>query len=295
MTLPVPGPDRRDAGRIRARIDLAYDGTGYSGWAHQPGLPTVQQDLAGALALVCGEPIEVVCAGRTDAGVHARGQVVHADLPGDVFLRRTWHGLVAQLNRHTDDRIRIHSAAPAPDGFDARFAALSRHYCYRLCDDAARFDPLTRTWVVLHPRPLDPAAMHAAGAALVGEHDFAAFCRAKERATTIRRVLYLEVGRDQADRVEVSIGADAFCHSMVRSVVGALVAVGEGRRPVGWVAEVLAGGMRDSGARVMPAAGLTLERVDYPPDDGLSQRVARTRRLRQKEPAVEDTAEHGGD
>jgi tRNA pseudouridine38-40 synthase len=222
----------------------------------------------------------VFCAGRTDAGVHARGQVVHTDLPRSAFDRRTLYGLLAQLNHQTDPQVLCRIAAWAPPFFDARFSALSRHYVYRICDDALLVDPLTQRWVTYHPRRLSASAMAQAAQHLVGKHDFAAFCRRKARATTIREVLYLDVSRDAAQRVEIRIGADAFCHSMVRSLVGGLVAVGEGRRSPKWLAEVLESRSRDSAAGVMAAHGLVLERVDYPPAELMEQRNRKSRQLR---------------
>jgi tRNA pseudouridine38-40 synthase len=278
VTAAAPGPSPADA--LRLRIDLSYDGTGFAGWARQPGLPTLQQDLEDALAAACGASVAVVCAGRTDAGVHARGQVVHVDVPGHWWRSRTPFGVLAQLNRATDDRLWIRRVATAPAGFDARFSALSRHYVYRLSDDPVARDPLTRGWVVAHRRRLDVPAMSSAAVALVGEHDFAAFCRPRPGATTVRRILGLAVHRDSQARVAVEIGADAFCHSMVRAIVGALVAVGEGRREPDWVGRVLASRARDSAATVMAAGGLVLERVEYPADELLADRARQTRRLR---------------
>ncbi len=280
MTSPDPDPTAAPTGRVRVRVDLAYDGTGFSGWARQPGRQTVQQHLEEALAEAFGQPVPVVCAGRTDAGVHARGQVVHADLPDVIWSRRTPHGLRAILNRLTDERVWVRRVHPAPHGFDARFSALSRHYAYRMWDDPGGVDPLTRRWVVHHRRPLDAGAMARAAAALVGEHDFAAFCRPREGASTVRRVLSVDVGRDEQRLLVVAIGADAFCHSMVRSLVGALVAVGEGRRRPEWVAQVLAARVRDSAVTVMPPSGLVLERVEYPPDDLLGKRARTARQFR---------------
>lgn len=265
---------------LRLSLTLGYDGTGYSGWARQPDLPTVQGDLEAALSQVDPRISSVVCAGRTDAGVHARTQVVHADVPVEVWLSRGPQRLVRHLNRLTDDRVHVRSVAAAPPGFDARFSALSRTYSYRICDDQKLWDPLVRHWVTLHRKELDVAAMAVAGRELVGEHDFAAFCRPREGASTIRRLLRLDVHRDGGRRIVVTVEADAFCHSMVRSVVGALVAVGEGRRDPVWIATLLAAARRDSGIMVMPPQGLVLETVTYPPDELVAQRAAATRRVR---------------
>ena len=275
---------------LRVRLDLSYDGTGFSGWASQPGLRTVQGTLAAALGTVLRivEP-SLVVAGRTDAGVHARGQVAHFDVaseawqaargrmtgePGDVVVRRLSGVLPPDLV--------VHRARVVPAEFDARFSALSRRYAYRLADDVARLDPLRRSHVVRHRTPLDAAAMHRAARALVGEHDFAAYCKPRPGATTIRTLQVLDVGRheDGADAglVLVTVQADAFCHTMVRSLVGALLVVGAGGRPESWPGELLVGGVR--GSVVAPAHGLTLEAVDYPADEDLAARgnVTRARR-----------------
>ncbi|MEH3032692.1 MAG: tRNA pseudouridine(38-40) synthase TruA [Aeromicrobium erythreum] len=262
---------------MRLRLDLSYDGGAFRGWATQPGLRTVQGVLEAALATVLRlpEPVATTCAGRTDAGVHARGQVVHVDLPDDVDPEQ----LGRRLRRLLPDDVTVRAATVAPPGFDARFAALERRYAYRLCDDPAALDPLARDHVVAWPRPLDVDAMRRAGDRLLGEHDFAAFCRRREGATTVRTLLELSPVRE-GSLVVTTVRADAFCHSMVRALMGALVAVGEGRYQPGWVVDVLAGRERDPRVKVMPAHGLVLEEVVYPGDDGLADRVTASRRRR---------------
>lgn len=275
---------------IRVRLDLAYDGTAFAGWASQPGLRTVQGTLEGALGTVlrCPDP-RLTVAGRTDAGVHARRQVAHIDLDRDVWLGvcgrlagTPGQVLVRRLSGVLPDDVAVHRADEAPPGFDARFSALSRRYVYRIADDPALVDPLQRVPVLRHRIPLDAAAMHRAAQALVGLNDYAAYCKPRPEATTVRTVLALDVARsaDGADAglLTVTIEADAFCHSMVRSIVGALMVVGEGRRPESWPGEVLAGRVR--AATVAPAAGLTLEDVRYPPDAELADRAERTRARR---------------
>ena len=261
---------------MRLRLDLSYDGTAFRGWATQPGLRTVQQTVEDAIALVLRLPeaASLTCAGRTDAGVHARGQVTHVDLPDDVDP----DVLARRLRRVLPDDVAVRGVSVAPAGFDARFSALERRYAYRLQDVPARVDPLPRGHVVAWPRPLDVAAMDEAGALLVGEHDFAAFCRRREGATTIRTLLQLDTVRDEL--LTTTVRADAFCHSMVRALMGALVAVGEGRHEPAWARDVLLAGERDPRVKVMPAHGLVLEEVVYPDDDGLAARaaVARSRR-----------------
>ena len=273
---------------MRLRLDLAYDGTDFHGWATQPGLRTVQGLLEKALAQVLRlDAVSVTCAGRTDTGVHARGQVVHLDLDPDVFAASAGRGsstpaeaLVRRLNGVLDDDVRVRAAAEAPDGFDARFSALWRRYAYRIADDARLVDPLVRHAVLSWSRPLDLDAMNEAAAALTGEHDFAAFCRRREGATTVRTLLELSWARDDAGLAVATVRADAFCHNMVRSLVGCLLPVGEGRQPVSWSADVLAAGVRDPGVTVARARGLTLEEVAYPDDAGLAERARASRRMR---------------
>jgi tRNA pseudouridine38-40 synthase len=262
---------------VRIRLDVAYDGTGFHGWAAQPGLRTVEGELSAALATVLRVPsVGLTCAGRTDSGVHARGQVVHfdSDLSEDVErLARRVNGVLAA-------DVRVHRAVVAPEGFDARFSALWRRYAYRVADLPELVDPLRRGHVLAWPRPLDAAVMNAASVALVGEHDFASFCRQREGATTIRTLLDLHWSRADDGLLVAHVRADAFCHSMVRALVGCLIAIGEGRRDVSWAAEVLAAERRDSAVAVAPAHGLTLEEVGYPPDAELGARVEITRSRR---------------
>ncbi len=274
--MPGGGLEASDAPSVRVRLDLAYDGTGFAGWARQPGQRTVQAVLEDALRVVLrtAQPPAVTVAGRTDAGVHARGQVAHGDFPA--VPRLGW------LNRTLPGDVRVWSAAPAPAGFDARFSALSRRYRYRISDGRPA-DPLRRRDTLTWPRPLEVAPMQEAAHLLLGEHDFAAYCKRREGATTIRRLLRFDwqrVPEAQATVLEATVEADAFCHSMVRALVGALIAVGEGRRGASWPAQVLAGGVRDSGVLVAPAHGLCLEHVGYPSDDELAQRAEVTRRVR---------------
>lgn len=263
---------------MRLRIDLAYDGTDFHGWAAQPGLRTVEEELSSALATVLRFPsMEVVCAGRTDAGVHARGQVVHCDVEeAPDQLQRRLNGVLPQ-------DVRVRRVAEAPPGFDARFSAVWRRYAYRVADSPAALDPLTRRHVLAWPRPLDLDAMNHAAHALIGLHDFAAFCKRREGATTIRTLQELGWSRD-ADGVAVAtVRADAFCHSMVRSLMGCLLAIGEGRRSPEWAAEVLGAEVRDSAVAVVHAHGLTLEEVAYPADNELAARAQQTMARRDEE------------
>jgi tRNA pseudouridine38-40 synthase len=225
------------------------------------------------------ESPRLTVAGRTDAGVHARGQVAHADLPEDAWATGAGAAL-RRLARALPPDIRVRAIGPAPDGFDARFSALWRRYSYRICDDPPAADPLRRHDTLWHPRRLDLAAMNTATAELLGEHDFAAFCRRREGATTVRALRRLDWQRD-ADGVAVGcVVADAFCHNMVRALVGALLPVGEGSRPPSWPSSVLAATVRDPAVRVVPPHGLCLEEVRYPEPRQLAERASRTRRLR---------------
>jgi tRNA pseudouridine38-40 synthase len=274
---------------VRVRLDLAYDGTDFSGWAAQPGRRTVEGELSSALSTVLRspEPVRLTVAGRTDAGVHARGQVAHADVDGEA-----WSQVPGRSDRSPDEalRTRLSGVLPAdvtvtrvsraPAGFDARFSATSRRYLYRLADDLSVHDPLRRRDTVSVRGHLDPHAMSDAAYLLVGLHDFAAFCKQREGATTVRTLLALSWERQRDGVLAGTVVADAFCHSMVRSLVGALVPVGEGRRDVDWPVAVLTGAARDPGVRVMPPHGLSLEEVTYPPDAELAARALETRATR---------------
>ena len=273
---------------MRLRLDLAYDGGDFHGWASQPGLRTVQGLLEGALAtLLRVESTAVTCAGRTDTGVHARGQVAHLDVEADVLeaaagrsTQRPAEALMRRLNGVLPDDMRVLEVAEAPDGFDARFSALWRRYAYRIADTPAAVDPVTRNHVLTWPRQLDLGSMNQAAALLEGEHDFAAFCRKREGATTVRTLLELGWARDPAGVAALTVRADAFCHNMVRALVGCLVAVGEGRHEPTWAKEVLVAGARDPRVTVMHAHGLTLEEVAYPAADELAARAEQARRQR---------------
>ena len=278
--MPVSTPQR-------LRIDLAYDGSQFHGWARQDGLRTVQGDLEAALDTVLrttGSALTV--AGRTDTGVHARHQVAHLDLAPDLLLAAAGRGdeppedaLRRRLNGVLAGDVRVHRVRTAPEGFDARFSAIWRRYCYRIADHPAAMDPLTRGHVLAWPRRLDVDRMNEAAALLLGQHDFASFCRKREGATTIRSLLDLSWRR--VDSVaEATVRADAFCHNMVRSLVGCLVAVGEGRREPAWAAEVLAARARDSAVTVAQPHGLTLEEVGYPADADLATQAQRSRVVR---------------
>ena len=258
------------------RLDISYDGTDFSGWAVQPGRRTVCGVLTETLSTVVRRPVLLTVAGRTDAGVHATGQVAHVDLPAEVELPP----LVRRLARMLPPDVRVRALAEVPAEFDARFAALRRHYRYRIAVTPYGAEPLRARDTVSWPHGADLSTLNAASALLLGEHDFVAFCRRREGATTIRALQRFE-WRALGDGVVVAeVSADAFCHSMVRSLVGALLAVGRGQRPVDWPASLLRRPERASEVTVAPAHGLTLVGVDYPPPDELAARASVTRRLR---------------
>ncbi|MFD4642731.1 tRNA pseudouridine(38-40) synthase TruA [Lentzea sp. NPDC058436] len=258
------------------RLDLGYDGTEFSGWARQPSRRTVCGVLEDTMSMVLREDVSLTVAGRTDAGVHASGQVAHVDLPDSVDVA----GLAKRLARALPTDVRVFSARVVPAAFDARFSALRRHYEYRVSDAVFGAHPLRRLDTLAWPRPLDVGAMNVAAGLLLGEHDFCAFCKRREGATTIRELQRLELVRAADDVVTAFVSADAFCHSMVRSLIGALLAVGEGRKAVEWPASLLSLQGRASGVAVAPAHGLSLVRVDFPGDSELAARAEATRRVR---------------
>ncbi|RNL83829.1 tRNA pseudouridine(38-40) synthase TruA [Halostreptopolyspora alba] len=267
-------------GTVRIRLDIAYDGADFSGWAQQPDQRTVQGELQAALRRVLRlDSAQLTVAGRTDSGVHARGQVAHLDVPRDVWAADGGR-LLRRLAGVLPPDVRVHAVSEAPPGFDARFSALFRRYVYRVSDAPGGVDPLRRHDVLWHRHPLDLGRMNEAAAGLVGEHDFAAYCRKREGATTIRELLRLEWTREAPHLYAGTVQADAFCHNMVRALVGALLATGEGRRGTEWPRGVLDAGVRDSAVHVVPPHGLTLEEVRYPDDGDLAERAAATRRVR---------------
>ena len=273
---------------MRIRIDLAYDGTDFSGWAAQPGRRTVEEELSAALGTILRtEPVRLTVGGRTDAGVHARGSVAHADID-----EADWAGLPGRSDRPPHEAavtrlggvlppdIVVRAVTPVPAAFDARFSALRRRYTYRICDTPSTLDPLRRRDTVVHKKPLDVAAMDEAAHGLVGLHDFAAFCKKREGATTVRTLLSYSWERGADGILTGTVVADAFCHSMVRALVGAVVPVGEGQYAVGWPREILTGGVRDPRVTVLPAHGLCLEEIVYPPEEELAERANQARSVR---------------
>ncbi|MDP1721433.1 MAG: tRNA pseudouridine(38-40) synthase TruA [Candidatus Nanopelagicaceae bacterium] len=277
-----------ESGFLRLRLDIAYDGTNFSGWSKQPGRRTVQSELESALQKLTRVPVETIVAGRTDAGVHATGQVVHVDIPdleiGPYSKKDDWNidELPYRLNRILDEDVRILSASIAPVGFHARFSALRRYYQYKIVDNNRPVLPMRRFDVASWYRPLDVDVMNQASALLVGENDFAAFCKFRQGGTTIRTLEKFSWVRSE-EGLKAEIVADAFCYSMVRNLVGAVVCVADGRFPADWVKEVLDNRKRVSDSLVFPSRGLTLVQVDYPSEDQLLARIEATLRRRDEE------------
>lgn len=263
---------------MRWRLDLSYDGSDFFGWGVQPNLRTVQGEIEDALCLILRlrEPSRLTVAGRTDTGVHALGQVAHVDLAYD----KSGAYLLRRLRNLLPADIQIRDLRRAPEGFDARFSALERHYIYRLCDEPVGPDPLSRAFITHHYRRLDVTAMNYASQHLLGQHDFAAFCKPREGATTIRSLRQLHSVRREDGIIETTVIADAFCHSMVRSLMGVITVVGESKYEPVMAASVLAAGTRQSHLQVMPAHGLTLEHVVYPTDDEVAARAEISRTVR---------------
>lgn len=269
-------------------MDLAYDGTRFYGWATQPGFRTVQATIEHAWGVILrDQPPSLTVGGRTDAGVHARGSVAHVDVARDRWEalpahrpRRPEESAWARLSGVLPDDIVIRKVSVAPPGFDARFSALHRRYTYRICDRPSTADPLRRFDTVVFKQRLDVDAMNEASATVLGFHDFASFCRRREGATTVRTLQQFTWLREPDGTIVGTLIADAFCHSMVRALVGGIIPVGTGRERMDWPVEVLRGRQRHSGVTVMPALGLCLEEIVYPDDDQVAARAQEARARR---------------
>jgi tRNA pseudouridine38-40 synthase len=276
MTEPTLYPE---SGFRRLRIDLAYDGTNFSGWAVQPDRRTVQACVEEALSKIARINVETIVAGRTDAGVHATGQVIHVDVPENVVLE----DLGYKLNRILDEDVRINNIEIAPPAFHARFSALRRYYEYRILDENKVIQPLARLNTASWYRPLDVDVMNHASALLLGTHDYAAFCKFREGGTTIRTLETYQWRRDREGYLVADVVADAFCYSMVRNLVGAIVCVADGRKDPEWISTLLENKERVSDSLVFPARGLTLYKVDYPDAAELLERAKKTVARREEE------------
>jgi tRNA pseudouridine38-40 synthase len=245
-------------------LQVAYDGTDLHGFAPQPGVPTVGGTLVEAIEKVARAPVELTCAGRTDAGVHAWGQVVHVDLPASTDLERLHRSLLKLCG----PKIVVRELAVVPDDFDARFSARSRTYRYRILNTATP-DPFTAHLVWHVPTELDVDLLALACDPFLGEHDFSAFCRRPKapagdpEASLVRRVLragWTDLGEGH---LRFEIEATAFCHQMVRSIVGTVVAAGGGTLRAGDIRSILRSGDRAAAAQIAPPQGLCLWQVDY--------------------------------
>jgi tRNA pseudouridine38-40 synthase len=276
MTEPTLYPE---SGFRRLRIDLAYDGTNFSGWAVQPDRRTVQACIEEALSKIARINVETIVAGRTDAGVHATGQVIHVDVPEVMSL----DDLGYKLNRILDEDVRINTIEIAPAAFHARFSALRRYYEYRILDENRVIQPLARLNSASWYRPLDVDLMNRASELLLGTHDYAAFCKFREGGTTIRTLETYQWHRDDQGYLVADVVADAFCYSMVRNLVGAIVCVADGRKDPEWISTLLENKERVSDSLVFPARGLTLYKVDYPDAAELLERAKKTVARREEE------------
>ena len=274
-----------ESGFLRFRIDFSYDGANFSGWARQPDQRTIQGEMESALSGLTRNKVELVVAGRTDAGVHATSQVAHCDLPERDKYGKAWstQDLVYRLNRMLTEEIRIKSISLAPSYFHARFSALRRTYIYKIADGQRQIDPLKRFDIVSWYRHLDLSRLNEASSRLLGEHDFATFCKPGGSGTTIRTLEKFSWERIGDGTLLATVAADAFCYSMVRNVVGAVVCVGEGRFEPAWISALLHNKTRVSESMVFPARGLTLVGVDYPSDSELQGRASITIRRRDEE------------
>ncbi|WP_392399645.1 tRNA pseudouridine(38-40) synthase TruA [Actinotignum urinale] len=283
------------AHNTRLRLDLSYDGTNFHGWAAQPGLRTVEGTLGEALAVVLQRAVPITVAGRTDAGVHARGQVAHIDVASEELVRVAGRFTGAPtealrsrvnklLSREAGGPVRssdvvIHEVSVVDADFDARFSALSREYTYRIA--TRDFDPLRRHDVLWLDAELNVPLMNAAAQLLVGEHDFLSFCKPREGATTIRELLDLRVVEESTTGLTcIHAKADAFCHSMVRTLVGSLLRVGTGKRSWQWPAVRLEERNRTGEVVIAPPHPLTLEKVNYPAESEWGARAAQARHMR---------------
>ena len=274
-----------EGGFLRFRIDFSYDGTNFSGWARQPDQRTVQGEMESAISGLTRSNVELVVAGRTDAGVHATSQVAHFDLPDRDKYGNEWktQDLIYRLNRMLTEEIRIKSISLAPAYFHARFSALRRTYVYKIADGQRQIEPLKRFDIVSWYRHLDLSRMNDASSRLLGENDFATFCKPGGSGTTIRRLEKFTWERMADGTLQAIVAADAFCYSMVRNLVGAVVCVGEGRFEPEWISGLLQNKTRVSESMVFPARGLTLVGVDYPSETELQARATITIRRRDEE------------
>ncbi len=294
MAQPTLNPE---GGFRRLKIDLSYDGSNFAGWAKQPDQRTIQYEIEDALSRITRHQVSTIVAGRTDAGVHALHQIIHVDIPAKPHVSRyrpdeiEWdiENFYFRINQILSKDIRVNSVTLAPANFHARFSAEARHYRYKILDNNRVLSPLQRLDATTWFRELDIDLMNEASAQMLGERDFATFCRFRPSSTTIRNLQRFEWHRDEDGFVIGEISADAFGWNMVRNLVGAAVCVGESRYPVEWMGEILRAKARVSDSYVFPAEGLTLVKVDYPPDEELLARIEQT--LARREETIYDSVE----
>lgn len=281
-------------GLIRARLDIAYDGGPFSGWGIQSVERTVQGVIEEALAVILRRPVRLTVAGRTDAGVHARGQVAHFDVTPEEWdglrrghdvvpedsLKRRLNGALGMVLRELRGTVEIVNALRAPVGFDARFSALWRRYSYRIADGSTRRDPLQRAVTLWHERDLDVGLMNKGARPLLGLQDFRAFAKPREGATTVRTLQRFDFELDGDGVINVNVQADAFCHNMVRALIGASLRVGEGLESPEWMHQRLQAGIRDAKSVLSAPHPLILEEVHYPHEAAMHERAALTRARR---------------
>jgi tRNA pseudouridine38-40 synthase len=283
MTKPV---DQKVDGFSRYRIDFGYDGTDFAGFAKQPGLRTVQSELVKGLEVIFGKDnkdFAMRVAGRTDAGVHAQHQVVHVDLsPSQIKRIGRNPDVASRVNTALPQDVRLFRFEKAPAGFDARYSAIYRRYRYKIADHASFLDPLLVRYVLKLKVDLDLKLMRLAAKEMVGLHDFGAFCKPRAGATTIRNLRYIRITRNrkEGNLVEIELKGDAFCHNMVRSLTGALVAVARGRASAQDVKDRLVSANRVGSFKVLGGKGLSLIEVGYPKDSRLAEQAEKARKLR---------------
>jgi tRNA pseudouridine38-40 synthase len=282
MSKPAGSP----GGLSRFRVDFGYDGTDFAGWAKQPELRTVQGEMLRALEQIFGQDpsdFGMRVAGRTDAGVHALGQVLHIDLTPEQLKRAGRSGFsAARLQGLLPGDIVVYQTEPVSGDFDARFSATGRSYRYLIADALSPRSPLTGRYELWHKAELDVELMSEAAQVLVGLHDFGAFCKPRDGATTIRNLRKLRVTRFE-DNIEVYLEADAFCHNQVRSMVGALIAVGEGKLEIAQLRQILTNAKRVSKFKVVAPHGLALTGVEYPAAELWAQQAEKARNMRSSE------------
>lgn len=292
--MPNHHPSPEELGLVRVRLDIAYDGGPFSGWAVQPGLLTVQGCLEDALTLFLRRLVRLTVAGRTDTGVHARGQVAHIDLTQEEWdtlnrgntvepalaLQRRINGALGRILGELQGTVQVLAVQRAPEGFDARFSALWRRYSYRIADSEAHRDPLARAQTLWFNEELDVERMNAGAAELLGLGDFKAFAKPRERSTTIRTLLNFDFTRDGGGVINLNIQADAFCHNMVRALMGAALRVGRGVEGWNWMRERQLAGVRDAKSVLASAHPLVFEEVSYPDAAELHERARLTRAVR---------------